>query len=131
MNHGLFAIDSLAAVHGVDGYPRMPLVAGRNNHRVNILPDKKLTIIAGRVDLLPVLFLCPDKSAVVQVAYSNQFNTRNLKSGVSVGMAHDAHPDGCNPDFVVLTDLRRPRNFNRPCIINSQCLKSSGGQKKR
>ena len=101
MDHGLFAVDVFAGLHGVDGGLLVPVVGGADDDGVDIFAREDLVVVAGGEDVVAPDFLAVREAAVVAVGDGDELDAGDLHRDLGVSLALAAGADQRDLDVVV------------------------------
>ena len=101
MDHGLFAVDVLAGLHGVDGGLHVPVVGGADDDGVDVFAGQDLVVVAGGEDVVAPELLAVREAAVVAVGHGDEFDAGDLDGLAGVELAAPAGADEGDLDVVI------------------------------
>ena len=101
VDHGLFEVDVLAGVHGVDGGLLVPVVGRGDDDGVDVFAGEDLVVVAGGEDVVAPELFGAGEAAVVAVGDGDELDAGNAEGGGGVALALDAGADERELDVVV------------------------------
>ncbi len=107
MDHGLFAVDVFAGLHGIDRNLFMPVVGRADDDGVDVFAFQDFAVVAGGEEVCAPEFLAVLEPAVVTVRNRDQFDAGNVHGIFGVALALAAGSDEGDLDVIVGCDWFR------------------------
>src|SRR5208337_4964724 len=107
MDHGLFAVDVLARIQGVNGCLFVPVVRSSYQDGVHVRTGENLIVIARGENRVSPQLLAARKAAIVTIRHCHQFHPRHLESRRSVSHSLAARAYESKMNLIVRRMRRR------------------------
>src|SRR5690606_6595971 len=93
VDDGLFTINMLARLHGLNGYLLVPVIGGSDDYSIYIVPIENFLVVFGKKKVIAPGALGLVQAGIIKITNGHQLGTFHPQGRVGVGSPHSSSTD--------------------------------------